>query len=200
MLRIGDNEATVSLTQKLTDLKPNTTYAAYVGVDNRSLGKAIIKVNTGEKEVTNYTRESLANNYVQANAHNSRAVNATILGGQSKFQNMYVFFTTGANVDNVTLTLAREAGADYTYFDDIRIFENNSTMYTNGHDTNNGIFFQDFEEVPQGIFPFVIGGVEGVQDNRTHLSELHEPYTQRGWIINELVMLFQVNGHLKQMD
>ncbi len=181
MLRIGDNEATVSLTQKLTDLKPNTTYAAYVGVDNRSLGKAIIKVNTGEKEVTNYTRESLAYNYVQANSHNSRAANATILGGQSKFQNMYVFFTTGANVDNVTLTLAREAGADYTYFDDIRIFENNSTMYTNGHDTNNGIFFQDFEEVPQGIFPFVIGGVEGVQDNRTHLSELHEPYTQRGW-------------------
>ena len=43
-----------------------------------------------------------------------------------------------------------------------------------------GKFKQDFEEVPQGIFPFVVGDVEGVQDNRTHLSEKHEPYTQRG--------------------
>ena len=25
------------------------------------------------------------------------------------------------------------------------------------------------------------GGVEGVEDNRTHLSEKHDPYTQRGW-------------------
>ncbi len=32
--------------------------------------------------------------------------------------------------------------------------------------------------VGQGIFPFVIGGIEGVEDNRTHLSEKHGPYTQ----------------------
>lgn len=40
----------VSLIQKLTGLKPNTKYAVYVGVDNRSNAKASITVNTGEKK------------------------------------------------------------------------------------------------------------------------------------------------------
>ena len=54
-------------------------------------------------------------------------------------------------------------------------------MYGDGHDTATGVFKQDFENVGQGIFPFVIGGIEGVEDNRTHLSEKHGPYTQRDW-------------------
>ena len=44
-------------------------------------------------------------------------------------------------------------------------------MYGDNHDTAKGTFKQDFENVAQGIFPFVIGGIEGVEDNRTHLSE-----------------------------
>lgn len=51
-------------------------------------------------------------------------------------------------------------------------------------------FVQDFENVVQGIYPFVIGNIEGVEDNRTHLSELHAPYTQRGWnqkIVNDVI-------------
>ena len=42
-------------------------------------------------------------------------------------------------------------------------------------------FVQDFENIVQGIYPFVIGNIEDVEDNRTHLSELNAPYTQRGW-------------------
>ena len=180
MLRIEGNTKTVSLTQTLTDLKPNTRYAVYVGVDNRSDAKASLTVNTGEKVVTNYTNKSLALNYVKAYAHNTRRDNATV-NDTSYFQNMYVFFTTGKDVSHVTLTLSREAGSEATYFDEIRTFENQSSMYGDGHDTATGAFKQDFENVAQGIFPFVIGGIEGVEDNRTHLSEKHEPYTQRGW-------------------
>ncbi|HFI0464423.1 TPA: endo-alpha-N-acetylgalactosaminidase family protein, partial [Streptococcus suis] len=181
MLAITDNAETVTLTQTLTDLKPNTTYAAYVGLDNRSNAKASISVNTGDKVVSNYSNQSIALNYVQANAHNTLTRNATV-DDLSYFQNMYVFFTTGEDVSNVTLTLSREAGAGTSYFDDLRIFENNSAMYQDQHDTGDvSRFFQDFENVGQGIFPFVIGGVEGVSDNRTHLSEKNEPYTQRGW-------------------
>lgn len=180
MLRIQGNKSTVSLTQKLTGLKPNTKYAVYVGVDNRSNAKASITVNTGEKEVTSYTNKSLALNYVKAYAHNTRRDNATV-DDTSYFQNMYAFFTTGSDVSNVTLTLSREAGDEATYFDEIRTFENNSSMYGDKHDTGQGTFKQDFENVAQGIFPFVVGGVEGVEDNRTHLSEKHDPYTQRGW-------------------
>ncbi|HGL8213741.1 TPA: SpGH101 family endo-alpha-N-acetylgalactosaminidase [Streptococcus pneumoniae] len=193
MLRIQGNKEKVSLTQKLTGLKPNTKYAVYVGVDNRSNAKASITVNTGEKEVTTYTNKSLALNYVKAYAHNTRRNNATV-DDTSYFQNMYAFFTTGSDVSNVTLTLSREAGDQATYFDEIRTFENNSSMYGDKHDTGKGTFKQDFENVAQGIFPFVVGGVE---DNRTHLSEKHDPYTQRGWNGKKVDDVIEGNWSLK---
>ena len=196
MLRIQGNREKVSLTQKLTGLKPNTKYAVYVGVDNRSDAKASITVNTGEKEVTNYTNKSLALNYVKAYAHNTRRSNATV-DNTSYFQNMYAFFTTGSDVSNVTLTLSREAGNEATYFDEIRTFENESNMYGDGHDTATGVFKQDFENVGQGIFPFVIGGIEGVEDNRTHLSEKHGPYTQRDWNGKKVDDVIEGNWSLK---
>ena len=196
MLRIQGNKEKVSLTQKLTGLKPNTKYAVYVGVDNRSDAKASITVNTGEKEVTNYTNKSLALNYVKAYAHNTRTDNATV-NDRSYFQNMYAFFTTGSDVSNVTLTLSREAGDEATYFDEIRTFENDSNMYGDGHDTAKGVFKQDFENVGQGIFPFVIGGIEGVEDNRTHLSEKHGPYTQRDWNGKKVDDVIEGNWSLK---
>lgn len=196
MLRIQGNKEKVSLTQKLTGLKPNTKYAVYVGVDNRSNAKASITVNTGEKEVTNYTNKSLALNYVKAYAHNTRRSNATV-DNTSYFQNMYAFFTTGSDVSNVTLTLSREAGDEATYFDEIRTFENESNMYGDGHDTATGVFKQDFENVGQGIFPFVIGGIEGVEDNRTHLSEKHAPYTQRDWNGKKVDDVIEGNWSLK---
>ncbi len=196
MLRIQGNKEKVSLTQKLTGLKPNTKYAVYVGVDNRSDAKASITVNTGEKEVTNYTNKSLALNYVKAYAHNTRRSNATV-DNTSYFQNMYAFFTTGSDVSNVTLTLSREAGNEATYFDEIRTFENESNMYGDGHDTATGVFKQDFENVGQGIFPFVIGGIEGVEDNRTHLSEKHGPYTQRDWNGKKVDDVIEGNWSLK---
>ena len=196
MLRIQGNKSTVSLTQKLTGLKPNTKYAVYVGVDNRSNAKASITVNTGEKEVTTYTNKSLALNYIKAYAHNNRRENATV-DDTSYFQNMYAFFTTGSDVSNVTLTLSREAGDEATYFDEIRTFENNSSMYGDNHDTAKGTFKQDFENVAQGIFPFVIGGIEGVEDNRTHLSEKHDPYTQRDWNGKKVDDVIEGNWSLK---
>lgn len=88
-------------------MKPNTKYAIYVSVDNRSNAKASITVNTGEKEVTSYTNKSLALNYVKAYAHNTRRSDNATVDDTSYFQNMYAFFTTGSDVSNVTLTLDR---------------------------------------------------------------------------------------------
>lgn len=42
-------------------------------------------------------------------------------------------------------------------------------------------FFEDFENIVRGWYPFVKGDAGGVNDPRTHLSERHEPYTQQGW-------------------
>ena len=196
MLRIQGNTQRVTLKQRLTDLKPNTKYAVYVGVDNRSDAKADITVNVGNKTISNYTNKSIAKNYVQAHAHNTLPKNATV-DNTSYFQNMYVFFTTGDDVSNVTLELGRDADSKATYFDEIRVFENHSVMYGESHDTASGKFKQNFEDVPQGIFPFVVGNVEGVQDNRTHLSEKHEPYTQRGWNGKKVNDVIEGNWSLK---
>lgn len=196
MLRIQDNTSEVSLTQRLTDLKPNTQYAVYVGVDNRSDASASLHVAVDGKEVSAYTNRSIALNYVQAYAHNTLDKNATV-DDLSFFQNMYVFFTTGDTTDNVTVTLRRAAGAGATYFDEVRVFENNATLYAGQHDTAPGVFFQDFENVPQGIYPFVIGGVEGVQDNRTHLAQKNSPYTQRGFNEKKVSDVIDGNWSLK---
>ncbi|GGH16072.1 endo-alpha-N-acetylgalactosaminidase family protein [Paenibacillus segetis] len=184
MLTIKDSKKDVYVTQKLTDLKPNTKYAAYVGVDNRSEMGAGLSITTGTEKFVNSTGKSIAKNYVRAYAHNTLGTEqakedgqmTSTVNGTSYFQNMYVYFETGTDVSNVKLTLSRVAGSGATYFDDIRIVENNAQ-----NKVNTTQFVQDFENVAQGIYPFVIGNIEGVEDNRTHLAELHAPYTQRGW-------------------
>lgn len=175
MLKIAGNKEEVTLTQTLTDLEPNTRYAAYVGIDNRSTKEAVMEIHTGDSSYANSAPTSIALNYVSAYAHNNKPHNATV-NNQSYFQNMYVYFETGKDVSDVTLTLKRSGDKAATYFDDIRIVKNPSV-----NQISETAFVQDFEHVPQGIWPFVVGGVEGVVDNRTHLSERHDPYTQIGW-------------------
>lgn len=194
MLTFENDSKEITVSQKLTDLKPNTKYAAYVGIDNRSIAEAGIEVSVNGKKTANSTSKSIAKNYIKAYAHNTNKSIATV-DDTSYFQNMYVFFETGSDVTNVTLTLSRKAGSGATYFDDVRVCEN-------GNDTNSignwdkwesdGVFTQDFENVAQGIYPFVIGNLEGIEDNRTHLAELHEPYTQRNW--NDKVISDVIGG------
>ncbi|HHU6751064.1 TPA: endo-alpha-N-acetylgalactosaminidase family protein [Staphylococcus pseudintermedius] len=173
MLKIDSPTKTTKLTQQLTDLVPGQRYAVYVGVDNRSDAAAHIAVtHNGETIASNETGQSIAKNYVKADAHSNNA--ATFKNGGSYFQNMYVYFVAPED-GKADLTIQRAPGAGATYFDDIRVVENNANLL------QNGSFNQDFENVPQGLFPFVVSEVEGVEDNRVHLSEKHAPYTQRGW-------------------
>ncbi|MDR2974129.1 MAG: endo-alpha-N-acetylgalactosaminidase family protein, partial [Propionibacteriaceae bacterium] len=173
VLTMGDNTADLSVTQTLSDLTPGQQYAVYVGVDNRSDAKASLEVTSTGGTASNHTERSIAKNYIKAYAHNT---NAPTVDGSSYFQNMYVFFTAPADGSDVTLTLKRAPGEGLTYFDGVRVVENESAMRP-----SDDRFEQDFENVAQGIYPFVVADVEGVEDNRTHLSENHEPYTKRGW-------------------
>ncbi|KON89998.1 cell surface protein [Sporosarcina globispora] len=193
MLTISNNNKKVNVTQKVTGLKPNTKYAAYVGIDNRSEEEASITITSNNKKYTNSTGKSIAKNYVRAYAHNTLGSEqakadgqmASTVDGTSYFQNMYVFFETGKKVSDITIDLSRDAGKGASYFDDIRIVENNAE-----NQVSKNKFKQDFENVAQGIYPFVIGNIEGVEDNRTHLAELHAPYTQRGWnqkVVNDVI-------------
>lgn len=174
----------ISTTQTLSDLKAGKQYALYVGVDNRSEGKASAIVSANGKVLAqNYTEESIAKNYVKAYTHNT---NSATVDGNSYFQNMYVFFTAPSDGSQVALTLQHSGDDKDTYFDDIRIVENNSDNIKPDESGHLISFTNDFEQNVQGIYPFVVSGIEGVEDNRTHLSEKHAPYTQAGWDVKKM--------------
>lgn len=190
-------EGDVSVSTKLTNLKKGQKYALYVGVDNRSSSKAHATVTSvgGNVLGTNYTEQSYAFNYVKSDQHNANT--HTENGrGYSYFQNMYVFFT--ADSGTATLTFKREAGEGATYFDDIRVVE--TKMDVAEEVDEDGIItslYNDFEENAQGIWPFVVSGSEGVEDNRIHLSERHDPYSQAGYISKNLDDVLDGNWSLK---
>ncbi len=184
-----------SVSQTITDLVPGQAYALYIGVDNRSEANAHMTVTSvnGSVLASNYTGLSIANNYVSTDPHSNRI--ATEEGAGSRFQNMYVFFV--ADAETATLTLSRDAGEGLTYFDNMRCVENEGDPYTYDENGDVVLYTQDFEHNAQGIYPFVIGPAEGVADNRTHLSELHAPYTQSGWDVKKGDDVLDGNWSLK---
>ena len=184
----------ISMTQELTDLTPGQQYAVLVGVDNRSDCKASMTVKADGKVLdSNYTERSIAKNYVKAYTHSNSS--ATV-DGSSYFQNMYVYFTAPES-GKVTLTLAKSAGDGDAYFDDVRVVENNAQNITKDENGNVVKFQQDFENNVQGIYPFIVSGIEGVEDNRIHLSELHAPYTQAGWDVKKMDDVLDGNWSVK---
>ena len=194
MLRLNNQTDEVVLEQKATGLEKGKQYVAMVGVDNRSDAKAYLEVTSGDKTESNYTTRSIAKNYSQADAHNTNGSNATIKGQGSYFQNMYVFFTADENGE-ATIRLKREKGEGEVYFDDLRLVQNDSNNFV-----SDSKFVQNFETVPQGLWPFVVGGAEGVTDNRTHLSERNKKdskYTSAGWFTKKLDDVLEGDWSLK---
>lgn len=184
----------VSMSQKLTDLTPGKQYAVLVGVDNRSDSKVIMSITEGDKKLAeNYTIRSIAKNYVKAYTHNTKS--ATV-NGNSYFQHMYVFFKAPSSGE-ATLTLSKLAGEGEAYFDDVRVVESDANNITFDEDGEVVKFTQDFEHSVQGLYPFVVGGIENVEDNRIHLSELHAPYTQAGWDVKKMDDVLEGNWSVK---
>ncbi len=192
MLKMS-GEASVS--QVITDLTAGTTYAVYVGVDNRSDAKALLTItdNDGNVVASNYTLRSIARNYISSYIHHNGNPTES---GSSYFQNMYVFFTAEEG-KTYTLKLSREAGEGNTYFDDVRVVANKSDLYTYDEEGSIIAFYQDFEHQAQGLFPFVMSGAQGIADGRNHLSELHEPYTQAGWDVKKMDDVLDGNWSVK---
>lgn len=176
-----------SISQTITDLEANQKYTALVYVENQSdTSNTVMEIQNGDETKSVYTEKSINLNYVKSDAHvqNGAAEN-------SRMQTMQVTFV--AKGDTATLTLKQELKEGEksdnlpSYLDDIRIVKSNSDYYpqdkqqTELDPVEYPVFYQDFENVERGIYPFVPNAGVGVDDNRVHLAEKNAPYTQRGW-------------------
>ena len=169
----------VAVSTVISDLEPDKDYVAEIYVANESDAKAWIKVNTGSEEVSEYTVRSIAWNYVQCDEEHGTYM-------------QWIQVPFKAESESAVLTLAREAGSGTTAMDDIRIVEK-----TLNNIQEDGSFVQDFESVVQGLYPFVLGSAQGVTDPVTHLSQLHAPYTQKGWngrVIDDVITDGTIKG------
>lgn len=157
----GGNETTVSQTIKRL---PKGHYYASVYVETKNR-KAVLGIKQKEGHTFSYAENSLWENFIAADSKHS-----------SKMQRMYVHFDVKNYHEDVELYLKAEKGDSTVVFDNIRVKPIQHTVKP------DSIYFkEDFEHVPSGIYPFVKGPAGGANDPRIHLSELHSPYTQKGW-------------------
>ena len=163
-LVIGGNFP-VTVSQTMNSLKPGTYYAS-VYVSTKGGRRAYLGVNdSGLSEVTAYADNSLWKNYISADSKRD-----------TNMQRMYVLFTIPEGKKTANIFLKAEAGSSPVVFDDVRISRTSLTPKP------DSVFFaENFENLIDGLYPFVKGPSGGVNDPRTHLAELHAPFTQKGW-------------------
>ncbi len=163
-LEISGNTA-VTVSQTINSLEAGS-YFASVYVSTGGGRKAYLGINKyGGQEVSNYASSSLWKNYISADSKRD-----------TNMQRMYVFFNVPEGNATANLFLRADAGSSPVVFDDIRIERTTRTAKP-----DSVFFMEDFENMTDGLYPFVKGQSGGVNDPRTHLSELHAPYTQKGW-------------------
>jgi len=157
--------AKASVSQTISGLEPGSHYAS-VYVSTADHRRASLEVsNYGGRSVTSFCDNSLWENYIAADSKSGTTL-----------QRMYVFFTVPQGQSSATLILRAGAGSSKVIFDDVRI------AAIHHEDKPDSIYFtENFENIPDGLYPFVKGPAGGINDPRTHLSELHAPYTQKGW-------------------
>ncbi|MFD0619082.1 endo-alpha-N-acetylgalactosaminidase family protein [Paenibacillus sp. GCM10027629] len=181
-LVVQDNTEETVLETGLSGLKPGTYSASmYVQVGNtpnstnasdpNTAGNAKRKTTIGVKDfggadITNYTESSPLKNYISADSKHS-----------TNMQRMRVVFDVAAGQETATLYFKVAPGTAIVTFDDVRCVPIQRVV----PQSPDVIVAEDFEHVDQGLTPFVIADADGVSDPRTHLSELHAPYTQKGW-------------------
>jgi endo-alpha-N-acetylgalactosaminidase len=167
----------VTVSQTLSGLKAGM-YCASVYVATTGGRRAYLGVKEyGGQEVSNYSDSSLWKNYIAADSKHD-----------TNMQRMYVYFKVPEGQATAKLFLNVDKGSDVVTFDDIRVvaIEQQSKLL-------NVFFTENFENIPDGIYPFIKGPAGGVNDPRVHLSELHAPYTQKGW--NEKPIDDVINGN-----
>lgn len=162
---IFDKGEETTVSQTITGLNAGSYYASvYVSTPGNRRANLTV-TNYGGANVSATCNSSLWKNYIAADSKSDTTM-----------QRMYVFFTVPQGKKSADLVLSAEAGTSKVAFDDVRVMPINYTAKP------DSIYFsEDFENVPDGVYPFVKCESGGINDPRTHLAELNAPYTQKGW-------------------
>ncbi|MEN8078442.1 endo-alpha-N-acetylgalactosaminidase family protein [Clostridioides difficile] len=152
VVSISNNEGSIS--QTIEGLESGKTYSISAWVKNDGNRKVTLGVNCGDEELTNvinrgsFARSGEGHKYLD-----------------DKFQRMEVEVTVPEGITTADIYLTAEDGNGDVLIDDFRIWEHP------GHTNRNGyVFYEDFENVDEGITPFFLAPGRGTS-NRSHLAE-----------------------------
>ncbi|MFC9673356.1 endo-alpha-N-acetylgalactosaminidase family protein [Streptomyces sp. NPDC056949] len=159
---LGTDGLPASLGQRVTGLVPGASYTASVQVE---IGAAAGEHRTVTVAVTTPLGRS-----------ENRLATSTLVNSQesdpkkgTRFMRVPVHFTAPDRGGDVIVELGVEAGAAQVRLAHVRVSPG-------GRPAKPGtLVYEDFEHVPYGMGPFVGCNI------RSHLSELHAPFTQKGW-------------------
>ncbi|MGW8598911.1 endo-alpha-N-acetylgalactosaminidase family protein [Streptomyces sp. NPDC055893] len=154
--------AAASVGQRITGLAPGERYTA----------SALIEVQPG---ATRPTTLSVAGRSVTVERSSLQDRVAASDWNGTRFQRAKVTFTAPRHGGTELSIRAASGSAATVRIDDVRIVANDPA-------TRPGtVVYEDFEAVDQGWGPFLKGDAGGTTDPRTHIAQLHAPYTQAGW-------------------
>ncbi|MER5309044.1 endo-alpha-N-acetylgalactosaminidase family protein [Streptomyces sp. NPDC002773] len=154
--------AAASVRQQITGLTPGARYTASALIEVQPGATRPTTLSAGGRSVT--VERSTLQDRVAASDWNG-----------TRFQRAKVTFTAPAGGATELRIQAASGSAATVRTDDVRIVANAPA-------TKAGtLVYEDFEAVDQGWGPFLKGDSGGTTDPRTHIAQLHAPYTQAGW-------------------
>jgi endo-alpha-N-acetylgalactosaminidase len=163
-LQIKASKRDIEISQDLQNLSKGS-YCAETYVQTSGGRKATLVVQNDNTSFESYTTSSIWKNYIAADEKHG-----------TNMQRMYTFFDIDDYHENAQVQLKIAGGDSTVIFDNIRVYKHNKS-----NAIDSLYFYENFEHIPNGIYPFVKGPAGGANDPRVHLSEKHSPYTQKGW-------------------
>nr|WP_246223340.1 endo-alpha-N-acetylgalactosaminidase family protein [Pseudarthrobacter psychrotolerans] len=154
-----------SISQSLNKLDAGIySVSAWIEVEPGKSRPATLSVQLDKGAAQTYTVDSsTATNYMAGDEKTG-----------TNFQRVRVLVDVPKENSKATLKLTAGDGSAKVRVDDFRAVKTSRVATT-------GILSEDFENVDQGWGPFVKGDAGGSTDPRTHITERHEPFTQKGW-------------------
>ncbi|WP_459832070.1 endo-alpha-N-acetylgalactosaminidase family protein [Clostridium carnis] len=157
--RAGNDVVSISngqgkISQNIQGLKSGKTYSVSAWVKNDGNRKITLGIKCGDKTETNIITRSAEKRAGEGHKYLD-----------DNFTRMEVEFTVPEGITNANIYIDAAKGNGDVIVDDFRIWEHP------GHTNKDGyIFYEDFENVDEGITPFFLGPNRGTS-NRSHLAE-----------------------------